>query len=129
MKLNLTLGRCWNPFQFNLNNLNSRLEDLLKAGINEAEYLIIVNKEKVNSNEEEAVADCNTILAVQYIFRYEFLKYNSDFISLILCLNNLTRMFPKVKICSEIVDSNNMRFMQFRAHDQFALQISKREKV
>ena len=38
-------------------------------------------------------------------------------------------MFPKVKICSEIVDSNNMRFMQFRANDQFSLQISKREKV
>ena len=41
----------------------------------------------------------------------------------------LKRMFPKVKICSEIVDSNNMRFMQFRANDQFSLQISKREKV
>jgi hypothetical protein len=39
------------------------------------------------------------------------------------------RMFPKVKICSEIVDSNNMRFMQFRTNDQFSLQISKREKV
>ncbi len=38
-------------------------------------------------------------------------------------------MFPKIKICSEIVDSNNMRFMQFRANDQFSLQISKREKV
>lgn len=38
-------------------------------------------------------------------------------------------MFPKVKVCSEIVDSNNMRFMQFRANDQFSLQISKREKI
>ncbi len=38
-------------------------------------------------------------------------------------------MFPKVKVCSEIVDSNNMRFMKFKAHDQFSLQISKREKV
>jgi hypothetical protein len=38
-------------------------------------------------------------------------------------------MFPKVKICSEIVDSNNMRFMQFKANDRFALEISKREKV
>ena len=54
-----------------------------------------------------ALEDCNTILAVQYIFR----------------------MFPKVKICSEIVDSHNMRFMQFRAYDKLSLQISKREKV
>ena len=38
-------------------------------------------------------------------------------------------MFPKVKVCSEIIDSNNMRFMQFRTNDQFSLQISKREKV
>ena len=38
-------------------------------------------------------------------------------------------MFPKVKVCSEIVDANNMRFMQFRANDQFSLQISKRERV
>lgn len=38
-------------------------------------------------------------------------------------------MFPKVKVCSEIVDANNMRFMQFRANDQFSLQISKQEKV
>ena len=38
-------------------------------------------------------------------------------------------MFPKVKICSEIVDPNNMRFMQFRANDKFSLEVSKREKV
>ncbi len=88
-------------------SINS-LEDLLKAGINEAESLIIVNKEsRQSSNEEQALEDCKTILAVQYIFR----------------------MFPKVKICSEIYDSNNMRFMQFRANDQFSLQISKREKA
>lgn len=44
------------------------LEDLLKAGINDAEYLILVNKEKKNETEK-AMEDCNTILAVQYIFR------------------------------------------------------------
>jgi hypothetical protein len=38
-------------------------------------------------------------------------------------------MFPKVKVCSEIVDPNNMRFMHFRANDRFALEISKRERV
>ena len=66
-----------------------------------------MGKEKFQQNEEMALEDCNTILAVQYIFR----------------------MFPKLKICSEIVDSHNMRFMQFRAYDKFSLQISKREKV
>ena len=38
-------------------------------------------------------------------------------------------MFPKVKICTEIVDANNMRFMQFQANDKFSIDISKREKV
>jgi potassium channel subfamily T member 1 len=52
-------------------SINS-LEDLLKAGINEAESLIIVNKEsRQSSNEEQALEDCKTILAVQYIFRHE----------------------------------------------------------
>ena len=44
------------------------LEDLLKVGINEAEYLIIVNKEKTRT-EEQGLEDCSTILSVQYIFR------------------------------------------------------------
>ena len=39
------------------------------------------------------------------------------------------RMFPKIKICCEVLDSSNMRFMQFRSNDQFSLQISKREKI
>jgi potassium channel subfamily T protein 1 len=38
-------------------------------------------------------------------------------------------MFPKVRVCSEIVDSNNMRFMKFKSHDHFSQQISKREKI
>jgi hypothetical protein len=38
-------------------------------------------------------------------------------------------MFPKVKVCSEISDSKNMRFMQFRAYDKFSQSISKHEKV
>ena len=48
------------------------LEALLRAGINFAEYLIIINKESSNSKEEQALEDCNTILAVQFIFRFNF---------------------------------------------------------
>jgi hypothetical protein len=40
------------------------------AGVSEAESLIIVKKERSFSNEEQALEDCNTILTVQYIFRF-----------------------------------------------------------
>ncbi len=83
------------------------LEDLLRAGINDAECLIVINKENCELNGERGLHDAQTIMAVQYIFR----------------------MFPKVKICSEIIDSNNMRFVKFKAHDHFSQQISKREKI
>lgn len=78
----------------------------MNAGIYDAEYLIITNKETFSGKSEQALEDARSIMAVQYIFR----------------------MFPKVKICSEIIDSNNMRFMKFKAHDPFSQQISKREK-
>lgn len=38
-------------------------------------------------------------------------------------------MFPKIKITTELVTESNMRFMEFDATDQFALQQSKFEKV
>lgn len=38
-------------------------------------------------------------------------------------------MFPDVRIMSELSQSSNMRFMQFRAHDIYALSCSKREKL
>lgn len=45
------------------------IDDLLRAGINLADNIVIVNKESSNSAEEETLADCNTIVAVQTIFR------------------------------------------------------------
>lgn len=39
------------------------------------------------------------------------------------------KMFPDVRIMSELSQSSNMRFMQFRAHDIYALSCSKREKL
>lgn len=45
------------------------LDDLLRAGINLADNIVIVNKESSNAGDEDTLADCNTILAVQTIFR------------------------------------------------------------
>lgn len=38
-------------------------------------------------------------------------------------------MFPKLRLITELTHSSNMRFMQFDADDQYALQQSKYEKV
>lgn len=45
------------------------LDDLLRAGINLAENVVVVNKELSNSAEEDSLADCNTIVAVQNMFK------------------------------------------------------------
>ncbi|KAH9496929.1 potassium channel, sub T, member 1 [Bulinus truncatus] len=84
-----------------------RVEDLLRAGINLTENVVVVNKETSNSREEDTLADCNTIVSVQTIFR----------------------LFPKANIITEITHAPNMRFMQFRPDDLYALSISKQEKA
>lgn len=71
------------------------LDDLIKAGINLAHSVVVTNKESTNSAEEDYLADCNTIVAVQTMFK----------------------MFPSVGIITELSQSSNMRFMQFRTHD------------
>lgn len=71
-----------------------------------ADSVVVVNKESTNS-EEDYLADCNTITAVQSMFK----------------------LFPSVRIITELSQSSNMRFMQFRAHDAYALSLSKMEKV
>ncbi|XP_023247910.1 potassium channel subfamily T member 2 [Copidosoma floridanum] len=83
------------------------LDDLLRAGITLAENVVVVNKELSNSAEEDTLADCNTIVAVQTMFKF----------------------FPSIKSITELSQSSNMRFMQFRAHDKYALHLSKMEKV
>ena len=83
------------------------LDDLLRAGITLAESVVVVNKELSNSVEEDALSDCNTIVAVQSMFRF----------------------FPHIKVMAELSQSSNMRFMQFRAHDAYALHLSLMEKV
>ncbi|KAI9580614.1 hypothetical protein GQX74_011284 [Glossina fuscipes] len=83
------------------------LDDLLRAGITLAESVVVVNKELSNSAEEDSLADCNTIVAVQTMFKF----------------------FPSIKSITELSQSSNMRFMQFRAHDKYALHLSKMEKA
>lgn len=83
------------------------VDDLLRAGITLADNVVVANKEFSNSLEEDTLSDCNTIVAVQTMFRF----------------------FPHIRIVMELSQSSNMRFMQFRAHDSYALHLSKMEKV
>lgn len=46
------------------------LDDLLRAGITLAENVVVVNKEISNSAEEDTLGDCNTIVAVQTMFKW-----------------------------------------------------------
>ncbi|VDN00573.1 unnamed protein product, partial [Onchocerca ochengi] len=81
------------------------LDNLLKAGVCLADNVVVV-KEGATSVEEH-LADCTTIITVQKIHR----------------------MFPRLRIITELTHASNMRFMQFDADDQYALQQSKYEKV
>lgn len=46
------------------------LDDLLRGGIILAENVVVVNKEISNSAEEDTLGDCNTIVAVQTMFKW-----------------------------------------------------------
>lgn len=46
------------------------LDDLLRGGITLAENVVVVNKEISNSAEEDTLGDCNTIVAVQTMFKW-----------------------------------------------------------
>lgn len=54
------------------------LDDLLRAGITLAENVVVVNKELNNSAEEDTLADCNTIVAVQTMFKWVLLPWKSS---------------------------------------------------
>lgn len=64
------------------------LDDLLRAGITLAESVVVVNKELSNSAEEDSLSDCNTICAVQTMFRF----------------------FPHIKIVTELSTSRYVVF-------------------
>lgn len=46
-----------------------------------------------------------------------------------MACTSIFRFFPTIKSITELSQSSNMRFMQFRAHDKYALHLSKMEKV
>lgn len=61
------------------------LDDLLRAGITLAENVVVVNKELSNSAEEDSLSDCNTIVAVQTMFKYDWLGWGSRVLSGLIC--------------------------------------------
>ncbi|XP_045035662.1 potassium channel subfamily T member 2 isoform X3 [Daphnia magna] len=95
------------PFVYWMLGTIDCLDDLIKAGIILAENVVVVNKEFSNSAEEDTLSDCNTIVSVQTMFKF----------------------FPSIKTITELSQSSNMRFMQFRAHDKYALHLSRMEKA
>lgn len=60
----------WDVILISFIYLSNSLDDLLRAGINLADSVVVVNKETSNSAEEDYLADCNTIVAVQTMFKY-----------------------------------------------------------
>ncbi|CAG9536774.1 unnamed protein product [Cercopithifilaria johnstoni] len=94
----------WFPFVYWMQGKISSLDNLLKAGVCLADNVVVV-KEGATAVEEH-LADCTTIITVQKIHR----------------------MFPRLRIITELTHASNMRFMQFNADDQYALQQSKCEK-
>ncbi|ESO82923.1 hypothetical protein LOTGIDRAFT_91677, partial [Lottia gigantea] len=84
----------------------SSVDDLLKAGINKASHLVVVNKDKAHKQGEETLADSETIVAVQTIFR----------------------LFPNANIITELSQASNLRFMQFQASDEYSQKISQLEQ-
>ncbi|TKR80080.1 hypothetical protein L596_014210 [Steinernema carpocapsae] len=94
----------WFPMVYWMQGRISSLDNLLKAGVCRAEHVVVV-KEGTNT-QEEYLADCTTIITVQKIHR----------------------MFPDLRLITELTHSSNMRFMQFDASDPYTLQQSKFEK-
>ncbi|KHN80504.1 Potassium channel subfamily T member 2 [Toxocara canis] len=94
----------WFPLVYWMQGKISSLDNLLKAGVCLADNVIVV-KEGATALEEH-LADCTTIVTVQKIHR----------------------MFPQLRLITELTHSSNMRFMQFDADDQYAMQQSKFEK-
>ena len=82
---------------------------MLRAGINKASHLVVVNRETADKScgGEETLADSETIIAVQTVFR----------------------MFPNANIITELSQASNMRFMQFSAQDIYLQKVSKLEQV
>lgn len=84
----------------------SSVDDLLRAGITKASQIVIVKREMTENITERSLMDTGTIIAVQQIFK----------------------LFPSANILTELDQATNMRFMSFKAQDQYSINISKLEK-
>ncbi|XP_055871661.1 potassium channel subfamily T member 2-like isoform X4 [Biomphalaria glabrata] len=83
------------------------VDDLLVAGINQASHLVVVNRDSDSDyGGEEILADSETIVAVQTIFR----------------------LFPNTYVVTELSQASNMRFMQFSAQDVYSQKASRLEQ-
>uniref|UniRef100_A0A158QPF5 Potassium channel subfamily T member 1 n=1 Tax=Haemonchus placei TaxID=6290 RepID=A0A158QPF5_HAEPC len=80
------------------------LDNLLRAGVSNAEHVVVVKE--FASLAEEHLADCSTIITVQKIHR----------------------MFPRLRMITELTHTSNMRFVQFSANNPYSLAQSKFEK-
>uniref|UniRef100_A0A0N5BNM7 Potassium channel subfamily T member 2 n=1 Tax=Strongyloides papillosus TaxID=174720 RepID=A0A0N5BNM7_STREA len=94
----------WFPMIYWMHGKISNLENLLKAGVCNANSIIVIKEGY--TDVEEHLADCSTIITVQKIHR----------------------MFPTLRVITELTHASNMRFMQFDAYNFYALQQSKFEK-
>ncbi|XP_062609511.1 potassium channel subfamily T member 2-like isoform X3 [Saccostrea cucullata] len=81
------------------------VDDLLRAGINKASHLVIVNRSS-NQAKEVVLTDADTIVTVQSIFK----------------------LFPSINILTEISQTSNIKFMQFQPHDEYSKKIARLEK-
>lgn len=84
----------------------SSVDDLLRAGITKASQIVIVKREMTQNITERTLMDTGTIIAVQQIFK----------------------LFPSANILTELDQATNMRFMSFKAQDQYSMNIAKLEK-
>ncbi|ETN79227.1 Calcium-activated BK potassium channel alpha subunit [Necator americanus] len=82
----------------------SVLDNLLRAGVSRAEHVVVVKE--TATLVEEHFADCNTIITVQKIHR----------------------MFPRLRMITELTHASNMRFVQFDANSPYSLAQSRFEK-
>ncbi|KAK0403559.1 hypothetical protein QR680_016994 [Steinernema hermaphroditum] len=96
----------WFPMVYWMQGRISSLDNLLKAGVCRAEHVVVVKEGTTAPGQDEFLADCSTIITVQKIHR----------------------MFPDLRLVTELTHSSNMRFMQFDASDPYTLQQSKFEK-
>lgn len=77
--------------QGSINNIST----ILKAGIMDSDTVVVVSPEKNTHINDDSLTDCSNIVSVQ----------------------NLYRLFPKIKVVAELTKASNIRFMKFRAKE------------